>query len=276
VPDRLVGDDLLVVRVPSDARVHLRDVLGYGALLRALASRDIKARYKQTFLGPAWVVFQPLALLAAFSVGFKSVANVNTGGVPYFLFAMVGLTVWTYFQATVMVAAGSIVNNYSLVRWTACPRLAMPLAGLFSSSPSLAVTGGVTLIAAGIAGYLWVGALVIPFLIVWLVCLTAAAAVFLAAIAVRARDVASALPFLLQITVFLAPVAYPTTQLSSWLQTAISLNPVTGLVESWRWALLGITPDMTAVGLALGLTVLALVVAWKTFSAVEVVMSDEI
>ena len=83
--------------------------------MRILATRDLKARYKQSALGPAWLVLQPLALLVAFSVGFKSVAHVKTAGVPYLLFALTGLVVWTYFQAMTMVAAGSIVNNYSLV-----------------------------------------------------------------------------------------------------------------------------------------------------------------
>jgi lipopolysaccharide transport system permease protein len=276
VPERLIGDDVVATRAPSDGRVHLRDVLTYGPLLRALASRDIKARYKQTFLGPAWVLFQPLALLAAFSFGFTSVANIKTQGVPYILFAMVGLAVWTYFQASLLAAVGSIVNSYSLVRWTACPRLAMPLATLLSSSPSFAVTATAAVLATVIGGYGWVGVLMVPVLTLWLAAFTGAVALFLAAVAVRARDVVSALPFLLQVAVFLGPVAYPTTHVSSWLRTLISLNPLTGLIDVWRWALLDLPPDMTAVWLSIAGTVLALVVAWRTFSSVEVVMSDEI
>src|SRR5690348_15325368 len=139
----------LTVREPARSRLRLRQTLAYGPLIRALAKRDLKARYKQSVLGPAWVVFQPLALLAAFSVGFRSVAHVQTGGVPYALFALTGLIVWTYFQAVTMVAAGSIVNNYQLVRWTACPRLALPLATLAANLPSFAVPLVAALIAAG-------------------------------------------------------------------------------------------------------------------------------
>jgi len=275
VPQR-VTSDVVVTRAPADARLRFRDVLGYGALLRALATRDLKARYKQSALGPAWVIFQPLALLIAFSIGFNSVANVQTDGVSYFLFAMVGLTVWTYFQAAVMASTGSIVNNYALVRWTSCPRLALPLATLIASSPSFAVTSIVAFIGAIIGGYLWAGTLLAPLLTLWLFILTASVAVFLAAISVRARDVLSAVPFLLQVVLFLAPVAYPTSQLSSTLQTVISINPLTGLIDAWRWCLLGIDPDMTAVGIGLGVTALLVFAAWKTFAAVEVVMSDEI
>jgi lipopolysaccharide transport system permease protein len=275
VPQRPVGD-VVVTRAATEARLRLRDLLGYGPLLRALATRDLKARYKQAALGPAWVVFQPLALLIAFSIGFKSVAHIQTSGVSYFLFAMVGLTVWTYFQAAVMASTGSVVNNYALVRWTSCPRLALPIATLIASSPSFGVTCVVALLGSIIGGYVWVGTLLVPVLAIWLFILTASVAVFLAAISVRARDVLSAVPFLLQVVLFLAPVAYPTSQLSSKIQTLISINPLTGLIDAWRWCLLGVHPDITAIWIGLGVTGVLVVVAWKTFAAIEAVMSDEI
>ena len=187
----------------------MADLLTYGPLIRALASRDLKARYKQSALGPAWVVFQPLALLAAFTIGFNGVAHVHTDGVPYVLFALAGLAVWTYFQAVTMVATGSIVNNYPLVRWTACPRLALPLATLVSNLPSLVIPGLAAVIVAGAAGYLWVGSLLLPFMCLWLLALVGVTAILLSAITVRARDVLSVVPFMLQVTLFLAPVALP-------------------------------------------------------------------
>ena len=203
-------------------------------------------------------------------------ANVQTDGVPYFLFAMVGLSVWTYFQAALMAATGSVVNNYALVRWTPCPRLALPLATLVASAPSFLVVVSATIVATLITGYLWVGALLVPVLAVWLLVLTGAIAVFLAGASVRARDIVSAVPFLLQVTLFLAPVAYSTAQLPSKLQTLISINPLTGLIDAWRWALLDVPPDITAVGISLGVTGLLVAIAWKAFSAIEVVISDEI
>lgn len=276
VPTRTGAGDVVTVRRPSSGRLRAREVLGYWPLIRALAGRDLKARYKQSFLGPAWIVFQPLALLGAFSVGFRSVAHVQTGGVPYFLFALGGLVVWTYFQATLMVAAGSIVNSYALVRWTACPRLALPLATLVSNLPSMAVTGAAAIIAAAIGGYLWVGALMLPALVMWLIVLAGAYAVLLAGLTVRARDVLSVVPFLLQVTLFLSPVAYRTSQLPATLQGFISVNPLTGLIDAWRWSLLGVDPDMTAVGAAVLVTAILVVFAWRVFNSVEVVMSDEI
>lgn len=264
------------IRQPSDVRLRLTDVRAYGPILRALAARDLKARYKQSFLGPAWVIFQPLALLAAFAVGFNSVADIETAGVPYIVFALAGLTVWTYFQATMMVAVGSIVNNYALVRWTACPRLALPLATLISSSPSFAITAGATVVVAAATGELSLGVLLTPLLALWLVLLTAAGAVLVAGLSVRARDVISVMPFLLQVLLFLSPVAYGTAQLSDTLQTIIGLNPLTGLIDAWRWALLGVDPDTSAVLWSLGLTVVLAAVAWKVFAAIEALLADEI
>lgn len=266
----------VTLRAPANARLSPVHVLGYWPLIRALAKRDLKARYKQSLLGPAWVIFQPLALLAAFSVGFQSVAHVQTAGVPYALFALTGLIVWTYFQAVAMVAAGSIVNNFQLVRWTACPRLALPLATLVANLPSLAVPLVAALVAAAASGYLWVGTLLLPVLFLWLVVLVGNFALFLSALSVRARDVVSVLPFLLQVTVFLSPIAYNTAQLSATLRTLIEVNPLTGLIEVWRWAMLGVEPSMTAVAISLALTVGGALTAWRVFARLEVRMADEI
>lgn len=264
------------VRAPVEARLRLSDLRTYGPLVRALASRDLKVRYKQSVLGPAWVVFQPLALLAAFTIGFRSIAHVNTEGVPYALFALTGLAIWTYFQAVSLVATGAIVNNYALVRWTACPRLVLPLAALVSNVPSFVVPGLAAAIVAAAAGYLWVGWLAAPLMFVWLVMLVGATAMIVSAITVRARDVVSAMPFILQVTLFLAPVAYSTAHLSPLLRTLISINPLTGLLEAWRWSLLGVRPGSAAVIVSLVLTAAGLVIAWRLFARLEVRMADEI
>ena len=266
----------MVVRAPTETRFQLRDVISYWPLVRALASRDLKARYKQSALGPAWVVFQPLALLAAFAVGFRSVANVRTGGVPYVLFALSGLVVWTYFQAVTMFAVGSIVNNYALVRWTSCPRVALPLASLISNLPTLLITTLASLITAGVMGYLWIGSLLLPVVFVWLFFLVLAFALVVSAISVRARDVLSVMPFLLQVTVFLVPVGYQTRQLSPVLRVLISVNPLTGLIDALRWSLLGMRPSIAAVSISITLTTVGVLLAWRFFTRFEPQMADEI
>jgi lipopolysaccharide transport system permease protein len=263
-------------RVPVKTRVRPADLLGYVPVVRVIATRDLKTRYKQAALGPAWVVFQPLALLAAFTIGFRHVAHVNTGGVPYILFALTGLVVWTYFQAVTMMAAGSIVNNHALVRWTSCPRLALPLATLVSNLPSFLVPAVAAAVVAAALGYLWVGWLLVPLMCLWLALLVGAGAILLAAITVRARDVLNVVPFMLQVTIFLAPVAYSTAHLSPALRALISLNPLTGLLDGWRWTLLGMRPSVGAMAVSLGLTAAGVVVAWTLFVRLEVAMADEI
>jgi homopolymeric O-antigen transport system permease protein len=265
-----------VVRAPRATRFRLRDVLSYWPLLRALASRDLKARYKQSALGPAWLVFQPLALLAAFAVGFRSIANVRTAGVPYLLFALSGLVVWTYFQAVAMSAVGSIVNNYALVRWTACPRVVLPLASLISNLPSLLITTLASVITAGAMGYLWIGSLLLPVVFVWMFFLVLAFALFVSSITVRARDVISVMPFLLQVMVFLVPVGYATKQLSPILRALISVNPLTGLIDVVRWSLLGVKPSVAAVSISLALTTVGIILAWRFFTRFEPRIADEI
>jgi ABC-type polysaccharide/polyol phosphate export permease len=241
-----------------------------------LATRDLKARYKQSALGPAWVVFQPLALLAAFTIGFRNIAHVHTDGIPYVLFALAGLAVCTYFQAVAMVATGSIVNNYQLVRWTSCPRLAMPLATLVSNLPSFLIPCLATLIAAAAAGYVFIGWLLVPVMCLWLALLTAACAILLSAITVRARDVLSIMPFMLQVILFLSPVAYATSRLSPALRALIAINPLTGLLDAWRWSLFGVRPSGFAVIVSLVLTAGGVAVAWIVFARLEVRMADEI
>lgn len=277
-PSRTGGADLapLVMRTPDSTRVRLRDVRGYLPTVRVIAIRDLRARYKQAVLGPAWVIFQPFALLVAFILAFRNVTHVSTSGVPYALFAIVGLAVWSYFSATIAVATSSIVGNLQLVRLTPCPRFALPLATLVSNLPSLIVPAVAALIAALASGYLALNVLILPVLILWLVALVGAFAVFLATLAVRARDIASVAPFVLQITMFLSPVAYDTSHLSATLRTIIAINPLTGVLDAWRWAMLGMVPPVLPVALSLGTTVVGAALAWRTFTAIERTMCDEI
>lgn len=277
-PSRTEGADLapLVMRTPDSTRVRLRDVRDYLPTVRVIAVRDLRARYKQAVLGPAWVIFQPFALLVAFILAFRNVTHVATSGVPYALFAIVGLAVWSYFSATIAVATSSIVSNLQLIKLTTCPRLALPLATLVSNLPSLIVPTVAAVIAALASGYLTLNVLILPVLIVWLVVLVGAFAVFLGTLAVRARDVASIAPFLLQITMFLAPVAYDTSHLPATLRTIIAINPLTGVLDAWRWAMLGLVPPVLPIALSLATTVIGTVLAWRAFTAIERTMCDEI
>jgi homopolymeric O-antigen transport system permease protein len=260
--------------VPS--RLRAGQLRGYWPLVRVLGIRDLKAKYKQSALGPAWVVFQPLALLAAFAIGFRGVTHLDTGSVPYGVFVLAGLGVWAYFQAAILMCTGSIVNNYALVRWTACPRLALPLAALFANFPSFVIPAVPALLAAALTGYLSLRVLAVPLCIVWMVGLIAACGILVAAITVRARDLLSAVPFLLQVLLFVSPVAYPTSSLPGALHVLISFNPLTGLIDAWRWALLGVPIGGLPLTASLVVTTALILIAWRVFARLEVSMADYI
>ena len=274
---RQPGAPLPEVRiVPAKTRIKLSDVAGSAPIIRNLALRDLKARYKQSLLGPIWIVFQPAALLAAFVIGFRGVSKVGTGSIPYAVFALAGVTMWSYFQAAVMAGTSSILSNGALVRKTACPRFAFPIASLLACLPSFVIPFCVTFVAALIDGRGAVRMLLIPVGAAWLVFLTTGIVAMSSAITVRFRDLMQALPFLLQVGAFVVPVGYPVSTLSAPLRVAVSLNPLTGAIEAWRWILLGIHPYLPSIFISLGAGLVLIVLGWRVFGRMEVKMADVI
>jgi ABC-type polysaccharide/polyol phosphate export permease len=246
-------------------------------VIRVLARRDFKVKYKQSLLGPLWLVFQPLALLAAFLVAFRGLADVETSGVPYVVFALAGLSVWAFFQAAMTIGAASFISNIAFVRYTPCPRVAFPLAGIIASLPSFGVTAAGAVIAATLTGDLSARVALLPLGLVWLLLLTAGVVGITATLAVRYRDIISALPFLLQVLVFLAPVGYSLAELSSAVRVIVNLNPLTGLIEGVRWMMLtGYEPSFEPIGVSLLMTALLVVGGWLLFTRLETTMADDI
>lgn len=275
-PSPLV-DDRLRVRRPARHRIGLRDIVASRSAIRVLSSRDFKVKYKQSVLGPVWLVFQPLALLVGLLVAFKGLGHVNTDGVPYPLFALCGLTVWSFFQAALTMGAPAIVSNGPLIRYTPCPRVAPLMSAIISSLPSFAVTCGASLVWAAAAGDLSWWALLLPVALVWLLVLTFGTIAFCAALAVRYRDVISALPFLLQVGTFLAPVGYSTQHLSTKLKVIVEINPISGVIEVIRTLIVsGYHPSLTPVVISFVVTVAVFILGWRTFTRLEPTFSDVI
>jgi len=246
-------------------------------VVRVLASRDLKVKYKQSLLGPLWLFFQPLALLAGFLVAFQHFAGVKISGQPYAVFVLVGLSAWSYFQAAMTIGTASLVTNMNLIRYTPCPRLAFLSSSVISSLPTYAVTATGAVVAAAATGHLSVRILLLPAALLWLAVLTLASIAVLGTLSVRYRDVTSALPFLLQVGVFLAPVGYPLSQLSPTVRAIVELNPISGVIEASRWMMLsGYEPAVTSIMVALGVTVLLAGFAWWFFSLRETTMADDI
>jgi lipopolysaccharide transport system permease protein len=261
---------------PAKRRIRISDIRRDVPVIGVLASRDFKVKYKQSVLGPIWLFFQPFALLAGFVIAFRGRASVGHD-IPYAVFALSGLTVWSFFQASMTIGSASLITNFHLVRFTPCPRLAFPLAAIIASIPSLIVPAVAALFTAAITGTLSPRAVLLPLCFVWLFFLTYGAVALACSLAVRFRDIISVIPFLLALGLFLAPVGYPLASLSHTLRGLIDLNPLTGVLEACRWMMISrYVPSVLAMCISLVITSLISVLAWFVFARLETTMADEI
>jgi lipopolysaccharide transport system permease protein len=270
-PERV--DQTVKVMVPVPRRVRLREVWTSLPIAWMLGRRDMKIKYKQSALGPLWLVLQPLAMLVAIAVAFSAVTNVSTGDVPYVVFALAGLAVWTYVQLTISVAPMTLPSNQLVVRRSPCPRIALVTGTLIGTLPPLGVVLGASVAAAAISGHLPVQALLLPAMIVWLMIFMWGVTLLAAALAARFRDVVAFAPLVVTAGIFLTPVGYPLNA-SDQIATVLSFNPVSGLIEAWRWSLLGISPDLFAVGVGAGWTVALVLFGWYVFGRMETRFAD--
>jgi lipopolysaccharide transport system permease protein len=266
-------DTSVRVAVPKRRRIRFADLWSSRHVGFMLGMRDIKAKYKQSALGPLWLVLQPLGMLAAVSVAFSKVTSVNTGSVPYITFALVGLAVWTYVQMAITVAPQVLQANYQVVRRSPCPRLAFVTGTLVSVLPPLGVVFTASVVAAAISGTLSVQALVMPVLVVWLLLMTFGFTLLVTAIGGRFRDAVAMAPLVVQAGIFLTPVGYPLSAAGNFAKV-LAFNPASGIIESWRWSLLGSTPDMFAVIVAIVETIVMVLLGWYVFGRMETRFAD--
>jgi lipopolysaccharide transport system permease protein len=263
----------LRVAVPKRRRIRLSDLWTSRHVGFMLGLRDIKAKYKQSALGPLWLVLQPLGMLAAVSIAFSKVTTVDTGGVPYITFALVGLAVWTYVQMAITVAPQVLQSNYQVVRRSPCPRLAFVTGTLISVLPPLAVVLTASIVAAGVSGTLSVKALAMPILVLWLLLMTFGFTLLVTALGGRFRDAVAMAPLVVQAGIFLTPVGYPLSAAGSFAKV-LAFNPASGIIESWRWSLLGSSPDMFAIIVGLVEMVVMIVLGWYVFGRMETRFAD--
>ncbi|HYC32347.1 MAG TPA: ABC transporter permease [Gemmatimonadales bacterium] len=238
-----IPSDQAVVRIrpPSGwPSLRLREVWEYRELLYFLIWRDIKVRYKQTALGAAWAVIQPFFTMVVFSVFFGRLARIPSEGVPYPLFAYCALVPWAYFANALTTGSNSLVDHGRLISKVYFPRLMVPAASVVAGLLDLAISFTVLLGMLVVYGITpGPAALTLP-LFVLLATLTAfAVSLWLSALNVQYRDIRYTLPFLVQFWLFATPVAYPSTLVDERWRALYGLNPMAGVVEGFRWALLG-------------------------------------
>lgn len=218
----------------------LRELWEYRDLLYFLTWRDIKVRYKQTILGAAWAIIQPFMTMVVFSLFFGRLAKVPSDDIPYPIFSYAALVPWTFFANGLSQSAGSLVGNANLIKKVYFPRLAIPLSTVFSGVIDFVLAFVVLLgmmlyySIAPTANVVWLPGFLLLALVTSL-----GVGLWLTAMNVQFRDVRYAVPFLVQLWLFATPIAYPSSLLPERWRMLYGLNPMAGVVEGFRWALLG-------------------------------------
>ncbi|MEX2546966.1 MAG: ABC transporter permease, partial [Chloroflexota bacterium] len=270
---------LLVQPKSGWARLNLRELWAYRELAYFLVWRDVKVRYKQTVFGAAWAVIQPFMLMVVFTLFLGRVSGIAPPGVPYPLFTFSGLVPWTLFATSVIGSSDSLVGAAHIIQKVYFPRLLLPAAAIGSHLLDFVIAIAVLSLLMLYFGFL-------PSLaVLWVIPLTVlvmatalALGVWLSAINVRYRDVKHAVPFLVQVWLFASPVAYSTDFVPEQWRTIYYLNPMAGIIDGFRWALLG-HGEAAPVGpvlMAAGVTAVVLLLGLAYFRRVERTFADVI
>jgi len=236
-------DSISTIQIePSKGWVFLKlhDLWEYRELLYFLAWRDIKVRYKQTVLGAAWAIIQPFSTMVVFSIFFGRLAKMPSDGIPYPIFAYCALLPWSYFAGALDRAGNSLVGSANLVTKVYLPRLILPLSATMAGLLDLAIAFVVLIAMMIFYGITPTSAVwTLPFFLLLALATSLGVGLWLSALNVQYRDVRYTIPFLTQFWLFASPVAYPSSLVPEQWRVLYGLNPMAGVIEGFRWALLG-------------------------------------
>jgi lipopolysaccharide transport system permease protein len=241
-PHGLVAEFPLVVIEPSRGWISLRlqDLWRFRELLYFLVWRDMKVRYKQTLLGVFWAIVQPVLTTIIFSLFFGRLAKVPSEGIPYPIFCFAALVPWNFFANGMSQASNSLVGSADLVKKVYFPRLILPTAGVLSGVVDSCLSFLILLVMMFHYGLVpSYRTVFLPLFALLALCCSLGVSLWLSAMNVQFRDVRYIVPFLTQFWLFATPIAYPSTLLSPRWRAVYGLNPMAGVVEGFRWALLG-------------------------------------
>lgn len=222
------------------AALKLDELWEYRELLYFLTWRDVKVRYKQTLLGAGWAIIQPFFTMVVFSLFFGKLAKMPSDNIPYPIFSFAALVPWTFFSNGLNQASNSLVGSANLITKVYFPRLAIPLASVLVGFVDFVLS---FIVLIGMMFYFGLTPTInivwLPFLLVLIIVISLGVALWLSALNVKFRDVKYVIPFLTQIWMFATPIAYPSSLLKQPWKTVYGINPMVGVVEGFRWALLG-------------------------------------
>lgn len=277
LPPFQVPDHPLFVVEPRKRRelVNLKDLWAYRELLYFLIWRDVKIRYKQTLLGAIWAIIQPLLTMVIFFLIFSKVAKIDSDGIPYPAFAYAALLPWTFFANAISTSGNSVVNSAHLITKVYFPRLIVPIASVCAGLVDLAIAFPMLLVLMlYYQTAVTLNLLLLPFLVFLTTLLAIAVGLWLSSLNVKYRDVKFAIPFLVQIWMYVSPIAYPSSVVPAKWRVLYSLNPFVGIVDGYRSALFGRPFDWTTMTISLVITLLVLVAALFQFRKMESSFAD--
>lgn len=268
-------DEVLIEASSGWARLKPGELWEFRELFYFLAWRDIKIRYKQTALGVAWAVLQPLLTMLLFWLLFGRLAGIKSDGIPYPIFAFSALLVWTFFSNAVTHSSNSLTGSSHLITKVYFPRMIIPMAAVAGGLLDLILSLPLLVVLALLYGVQFgLTALMVPVLIILTMLLASGVGIWLSALNVKYRDVRFALPFAIQLWMFASPIIYPSSLLPRQLRWLIRLNPLTGIIENFRAAFFGRPFDWSALALSAVITISVLTYSAYAFRRVEKSFAD--
>lgn len=266
-----LGDHVHVIEARKGFRsVNLKELWDYRELLFVLTQRDIKVRYKQTVLGIAWAVIQPVLTMILFSIIFGKVAKIPSDGLPYPIFVYAGLLPWTFFGNAISQSSSSLIGSSQLVSKVYFPRLIIPLSSVGSGLIDFAVSGVILLLLMLWYGIGWsLHLLAVPLLVFAVIFTALGVGTLLSALTVSYRDFRYIIPFMVQFWMYATPVVYPASMFPEKWQWILYINPMAGLIEGFRSAFLNQPFDWQGISISLAVSVLIFLAGVMYFEKVE-------
>lgn len=248
----------------------------YRELLYFLVWRDVKVRYKQTFIGAGWAIFQPAMSMVIFTVVFGNFANMPSDGLPYPVFAYTALLPWTYFSQALSRSGAGLVNNANLITKVYFPRLLIPLGDVIAPAVDFLFA---FLVLLGLMAWFGIaptwGVLTLPLFFLLAMLTALAIGLWLSPLNAKYRDVGHTIPFLIQVWMFASPVVYPVSLIPESWRLVYSLNPMVGVIEGFRWALLGKeNPDFALMLVSVAVVLVLLAGGIVFFKRMERTLAD--
>ncbi|MDQ6652301.1 MAG: ABC transporter permease [Acidobacteriota bacterium] len=265
----------LIKSEESGVQLDLAELWYYRELLYFLTLRDLKVRYKQTLMGVAWVIIQPLTTVLIFTLVFNRFVHLDTASLPYPLFALSGLVLWLFFASAVANSTQSLVSNANLITKVYFPRMFIPAASVGAGLVDLGIAFLLLIVLCFYYGVaLTLNVLVLPLFLLMMALLALGVGLLSAAVTVKYRDLRHALPFIIQLWMFASPVIYPTSIVPRKWKWLVTINPVAGIIEGFRASLTGRSFDWIQVSIAAAITFALLLCAIYTFRRLEDTFAD--